>query len=79
MRSAGAGNALKEQLVKIAGDLGPYPHGQLKFQHVRKTSAPRPHDDGKTAASGADEEKAPDFWLATARVQQKIVDETYQC
>jgi hypothetical protein len=42
MRSAGAGKALKEQLVKIADALGPYPHGQLKVHHVRKISAPRP-------------------------------------
>jgi len=42
MRSAGAGKALKEQLVKIADELGPYPHGQLKVHHVRKISAPRP-------------------------------------
>jgi hypothetical protein len=42
MRSAGAGKALKEQLVKIADALGPYPHGKLKVHHVRKISAPRP-------------------------------------
>jgi hypothetical protein len=42
MRSAGAGKALKDQLVKIGDALGPYPHGQLKVHHVRKISAPRP-------------------------------------
>ncbi|PUE40260.1 SprT-like domain-containing protein [Limnohabitans sp. Bal53] len=42
MRSASAGKALKEQLIKIADALGSYPHGQLKVHHVRKISAPRP-------------------------------------
>ena len=39
MRSAGAGPALKEKLLALANELGPYPHGKLQAPS-RKVSRP---------------------------------------